>query len=125
AQSADPRELTIVGPQRISHHIRDDHRSVCEHRRAAGTVARPDGRAVNCLDISFWKIRRGAVADMFSIAIQKKDGTTQSFGLAFHKKNKLGKDLRERRVGRNHFTHSTLSGAKKFFLFGSGDVAAN
>ena len=33
------------------------------------------------------------MADMFSIAIQKEDGTTQSFRLAFHKKNKLGQDL--------------------------------
>ena len=62
---------------------------------------------------------------VFPIAIQKKNGTTQSFGLAFHEKNKTGEHIRQRRVGRDHFQHAALSGAKKFFLFDLGDVAAN
>src|SRR4029077_11887248 len=125
SQSADPRELTIVGPQRISHYILHDDGLVCEHGGAAGTVARSDRRAVHFLNVRFGKIWRRAVADMFSVAIQKEDGTTQSFRLAFHEKNKLGQDLREWRVSRNHFQDPTLSGAKEFFLFDSGEVATN
>src|SRR5512132_559801 len=69
AQSADPRELTIVGPQGISHYILHDHGLVCEHGGAAGTVARSDRRAVHYLNVRFGKIRRRAVANMFSVAI--------------------------------------------------------
>src|SRR5512132_2245985 len=51
AQSADLRELTIVGPQRISHYILLDHGLVCQHGGAAGTVARSDLHAVHCLNV--------------------------------------------------------------------------
>src|SRR5205809_1364781 len=62
---------------------------------------------------------------MFSIAVQKKNGTAQSFRLAFHEKNKAGEYVHQRRVGRDHFQHAALSSAKEFFLFDWRDVAAN
>ena len=77
------------------------------------------------LSHSFRKIRRRAMTHMFPIAVQKEDGTTQSFRLTFHEENKAGKHIRQRGVGRDHFQHATLSGSKKFLFFDLGDIAAN
>ena len=65
------------------------------------------------------------MTDTFSVAVEKKNGTAQPFRLAFQKKDEVGQDLGQRRIGSNHLQHATLSRAKKFFLFHLGDVPAN
>src|SRR5207244_7091110 len=75
--------------------------------------------------ISFSQIWRRAVTHMFTVAVQKKNGTTQSFRLAFHEKNEAHQDIRQRRIGGDHLENPALTGAKKLFLFDLSDVAAN
>ena len=62
---------------------------------------------------------------MFPIAVQEKNGATQSLRLAFHEKNKAGQNIRKRCIGGDHLKYAALPGAEKFFLFDLGDVAAN
>src|SRR5207247_3921253 len=92
---------------------------------AAATIARPDRSPAYRSHITFRQIRRRAVTHVFSVAVQKKNGTTQSFRLAFHEKNKAGENIRQRRIGSDHFQNPTLPSAKKFFLFELSYVSAN
>jgi hypothetical protein len=62
---------------------------------------------------------------MFSIAMQKQDGTSESFGLAFHKKDELREDVGQRGIGRDHFKNPALPSPKELLLFDLRDVAAN
>src|SRR4029077_18350675 len=119
------RQLAIISPKRICHHIGHHDGSAGEHGGAAGTVPWPDRCAIYRFHISFGQIWRGAMTHMFPIAVQKENRTTQSFRLAFHEKNKAGKHIRQWGISRNHFQHPSLSSAKKFFLLNFSDVASN
>src|SRR6266481_6362920 len=115
-QSTNLSKLTIISPERICHNIGHHHWSSRVHGSATGTVAWSDRCAIYRFHISFGEIRRRAMTHMFPIPVQKKNGTTQSFRLAFHEKNKGGEHIRQRGVGRDHFQRAALSSAKKFFL---------
>src|SRR5262249_36884366 len=65
------------------------------------------------------------VLDMDAIATQKQDGTTQSFGLAFHQQDKVCESLAQRRVLSDQFEDSSLPGSKEFFFFRFGNIPAD
>src|SRR5205807_2476853 len=125
AESANLCQLSIIGPKRIGHHVTHNHWSSPVHGSAAGTVARSDRRTVYRLHISFRQIWRCAVTHVFAVAVQKKNGTTQSFRLAFHQKNKASQNISQRCISRDHLEHTALPGTKKFFLFEFSDIATN
>ena len=108
AESANLCQLSIIGPERICHHVGHHHWSPPVHGGATRTVARSDRRTVYRLYISFRQIWRRAVTHMFAVAVQEKNGTTQSFRLAFHEKNKAGQNIRQRRIGGDHLEHAAL-----------------
>src|SRR6516164_7847978 len=88
AESADFCKPAIIGPKRISHYISDDDSLAPVHCCAARTITWTDRGAIDRFYISFWKIRCGAVTDMFPVPIQKQNRAAQTFRLSFHEKNK-------------------------------------
>src|SRR5204863_5867370 len=124
-QTADLRQFSVVGPERIGQHIFDYDRLAQIHRCSAGAIPRPNRRAIDGFDISLRQIWRRAVPHMLPVVAQEQDGTAQSVGLPFHEKNEARKNLGKRGVGCDHFQNAALIEKEKFLLFDFRYVAAN
>src|SRR4029450_3603216 len=95
------------------------------HGCATRAVARPDRRAVYCLDVSLWQTRGRAMFHVHPVRAQDENGAEHLIGLRLHQQNELRKDVHERRARSDHLEHSTLSGGKSLLLLALRDITAD
>src|SRR4029453_17925804 len=95
------------------------------HGCTTRAVARPDRRAVYCLDVSLWQTRGRSMFHVHPVRAQDENGAEHLIGLRLHQQNKPGKNVHERRARSDHLEHSTLSGGKSLLLLALRDITAD
>ena len=75
------------------------------------------------VDISFGKVRGGAMAQMHAVLVEQQHGASDADKLRFDQPRQAVQDFGKRRVGRDHFEDVRLPVAQRLGEFARGDVA--